>query len=43
MQPGVPADTDGMPVRLHNIVVNGHGMTGLARSLVRALGWKVPG
>jgi len=41
MQSGVPADTDGMPVRLHHIVVDAHDLPGLARFWAQALGWKV--
>jgi predicted enzyme related to lactoylglutathione lyase len=41
MQPGVSAHTDGMPVRLHHIVVDAHDLPGLARFWTRALGWKV--
>ena len=35
------AHTDGMPVRLHHIVVDGHDLPGLARFWTQALGWKV--
>ena len=41
MQSGVPADTDGMPVRLHHIVVDAHDLPGLARFWAQTLGWKV--
>jgi hypothetical protein len=41
MQSGVPAHTDGMPVRLHHIVVDAHDLPGLARFWTQALGWKV--
>ena len=41
MQSGVPADTDGMPVRLHHIVVDAHDLPGLARFWAQAFGWKV--
>jgi predicted enzyme related to lactoylglutathione lyase len=41
MQCGVPAHTDGMPVRLHHIVVDAHDLPGLARFWTQALGWKV--
>lgn len=41
MQSGVPADTDGMPVRLHHIVVDAYDLPGLARFWAHALGWKV--
>ena len=41
MQSGVPADTDGMPVRLHHIAVDAHDLPGLARFWAQALGWKV--
>jgi predicted enzyme related to lactoylglutathione lyase len=34
-------DTDGMPVRLHHIVVDAHDLPGLARFWTQALGWKV--
>jgi hypothetical protein len=40
-QSGVPAHTDGMPVRLHYIVVDAHDLPGLARFWTQALGWKV--
>jgi predicted enzyme related to lactoylglutathione lyase len=39
--PGVSAHTDGMPVRLHHIVVDAHDLPGLARFWTQALGWKV--
>jgi len=35
------ADTGGMPVRLHHIVVDAHDLPGLARFWTQALGWKV--
>jgi predicted enzyme related to lactoylglutathione lyase len=38
---GVSAHTDGMPVRLHHIVVDAHDLPGLARFWTQALGWKV--
>jgi len=41
MQSGVPADTDGMPARLHHIVADAHDLPGLARFWAQALGWKV--
>jgi hypothetical protein len=41
MQCGVPADTDGMPVRLHHVLVDAHDLPGLARFRAQALGWKV--
>jgi predicted enzyme related to lactoylglutathione lyase len=43
-QPGSPvktAHTDGMPVRLHHIVIDAHDLPGLARFWTQALGWKV--
>ena len=33
--------TDGMPVRLHHIVIDAHDLPGLARFWMQALGWKV--
>ena len=33
--------SDGMPVRLHHIVIDAHDLPGLARFWTRALGWKV--
>ena len=41
MQSGVPADADGMPVRLHHIVMDAHDLPGLARFWAQAPGWKV--
>src|ERR1022692_2577532 len=41
MQSGVRAHTDGMPVRLHHIVVDARNLPGLARFWTQALGWKV--
>jgi predicted enzyme related to lactoylglutathione lyase len=41
MPPGVPTHTDGMPVRLHHIVVDAHDLPGLARFWTQALGWKI--
>ncbi len=41
MRPGVTPHTDGMPVRLHHIVVNTHDLPRLARFWSQALGWKV--
>jgi len=35
------AHTDGMPVRVHHIVVDAHGLPGLARFWARALDWRV--
>ena len=40
-QAGLPAHTDGMPVRLHHIVVDAHDLPGLARFWTQALGWKI--
>ena len=37
----MPAHTDGMPVRLHHIVVDAHDLPGLARFWTQALGWEV--
>ena len=33
--------TDGMPVRVHHIVVDAHDLPGLAQFWAQALGWKV--
>jgi catechol-2,3-dioxygenase len=41
MQPSLPMDTDGMPVRLHHLVVDAHDLPALAGFWTRALGWKV--
>jgi hypothetical protein len=41
MVSGVLAHTDGMPVRLHHIVVDAHDLPRLARFWTQALGWKV--
>ena len=41
MQSGVPAGTDGMPVRFHYIVVHAHDLPGLVRFWAQALGWRV--
>jgi len=41
MQCHVSAHTDGMPVRLHHIVIDAHDLPGLARFWTQALGWKV--
>jgi predicted enzyme related to lactoylglutathione lyase len=40
---GIPArpHTDGMPVRVHHIVVDAHDLPGLARFWARALDWRV--
>jgi catechol-2,3-dioxygenase len=38
---GVPAHTDSMPVRLHQIVVGAHDLPELARFWAQALGWKI--
>lgn len=38
---GPPVHTDGMPVRLHHIVIDTHDLPGLARFWTQALGWKV--
>jgi predicted enzyme related to lactoylglutathione lyase len=35
------AHTDGMPVRLHHIVIDTRDLPGLARFWTQALGWKV--
>jgi hypothetical protein len=37
MQPGVSAHTDGMPVRLHHIVIDAHDLPGLARFWAQVL------
>jgi predicted enzyme related to lactoylglutathione lyase len=39
--PACTAHTDGMPVRLHHIVVDAHDLPGLARFWTQALGWKI--
>src|SRR5260221_5194272 len=36
-----PTHTDGMPVRLHHIVVDTYDLPGLARFWTQALGWRV--
>ena len=41
IQSSAPTHTDGMPVRLHHIVVDAHDLPGLARFWTQALGWKV--
>jgi predicted enzyme related to lactoylglutathione lyase len=35
------SDTDGMPVRLHHIVIDAHDLPMLARFWARALGWQI--
>jgi len=40
-QSSAPAHTDGMPVRVHHIVVDAHDLPGLARFWMQALGWRV--
>lgn len=40
-QQHLAAHTDGMPVRLHHIVIDAHDLPGLARFWTQALGWKV--
>src|SRR5258707_7206310 len=39
--PRAAAHTDGMPVRLHHIVIDAHDLPRLARFWTQALGWKV--
>jgi hypothetical protein len=41
IQSSAPTHTDGMPVRLHHIVVDTYDLPGLARFWTQALGWKV--
>ncbi len=35
------ADTKGMPVRLHHIVIDTHDLPRLARFWTQALGWRI--
>jgi len=41
MQSSDPAHTDGMPVRLHHIVVDAYDLPRLAQFWTQVLGWKV--